>query len=343
MSDDRQHAAGWVSHDFENIISVENLLAAWQEFVRGKRNKKDVQEFQYRLMDNILELHEVLKKGEYRHGGYYAFKISDPKPRDIHKATVADRLIHHALYRRLYPYFDRTWISDSYSCRNDKGTHRAMERFKSFAYKVSRNHTRTGWVLKCDIKKFFASIDQEILVETVSRYVKDHRTLSLVRGIVESFSSTGPGKGLPLGNLTSQMLVNVYMNRFDQFVKHRLKARRYIRYADDFVILSEDRSELEALVPIIRNFLMVELKLTIHPNKLFIKTLASGVDFLGWVHFPTHRVIRTASKKRMLRNLAIDRNDARLESYRGLLSHGNAHALSTKHLQDRTPSSIMSS
>lgn len=326
---------------FEDTISVENLLGAWREFVRGKRGKPDVQEFSHELMDNILDLHSSLKAETYRHGAYYAFKISDPKPRDIHKATVRDRLIHHAIYRVLYPALDRTWIADSYSCRNFKGTHRAMDRFKTSAYKVSRNHTRTCWVLKCDIRKFFASIDHEILMQILADHIKDARTLALLRQIIESFTSTGPGKGLPLGNLTSQMLVNVYMNQFDQFVKHKLKAKYYIRYADDFVFLSPDRGYLESLLPSIKEFLESRLKLSLHPDKVFIKTFASGVDFLGWIHFKDHRVIRTASKKRMLRNLARDPNEASKQSYRGLLSHGNAHELSTEHLQPAEIHEIM--
>ena len=196
-------------HTYEDIIFVENLLAAWKEFVRGKRKKRDVQEFQHALMDNVLALHRDLALGTYRHGGYHAFKISDPKPRDIHKASVRDRLLHHALYRMLYPFFDRTFIADSYSCRKGKGTHRAMNHFRSFAYNVSRNHTRTCWVLKCDVRKFFAS----------------------------------------------------------------------------------------------------------------------GVDFLGWVHFRDHRVLRTSTKRRMLARIADIESDNVLNSYRGLLSHGNAHTL----------------
>lgn len=278
-------------------------------------------------------LHESLKNGTYRHGGYYAFKISDPKPRDIHKASVQDRLIHHALYLKLYSFFDRMWIADSFSCRVNKGTHKAIKRFKEFSYKISKNHTRTGWVLKCDIRKFFASIDHEILFKILGRHITDKKTMNILREIVESFTSTGPGKGLPLGNLTSQVLVNIYMNVFDQFVKHKLKARYYIRYADDFVIFSENRNWLEELVPKIKEFLDKELKLTIHPDKLFIKTLSSGVDFLGWVHFPDHSILRTASKKRMIRNLTEDRNDARVQSYKGLLSHGNTKKLSTRYLQ----------
>ena len=160
------------------------------------------------------------------HGGYFAFNISDPKPRNIHKASVRDRLLHHALYRKLYPFFDRKFIADSYSCRERKGTHLALERFNEFARKVSGNNSKTVWVLKCDIRKFFASIDQKLLLDIVERYISDTDIISLLRSIIRSFQ-TIPGKGLPLGNLTSQLLVNVYMNEFDQYIKHRLKAIYY--------------------------------------------------------------------------------------------------------------------
>ncbi len=331
MLDNRQQSIG-VFHAFENIISPENLLAAWEEFVKGKRKKKDVQAFNRDLMTNILELYEDLKSGRYQHGGYHAFKISDPKPRDIHKASVQDRLMHHAIYRKLYPFFDRTWIADSYSCRNNKGTHRAMLRFQKFGRQMSVNRKRTAWILKCDIRKFFASIDHEILFSIVSKRISDSRTMALIKTIVQSFTSTGPGKGLPLGNLTSQLLVNVYMNEFDQFMKHKMKAHRYIRYADDFVIFSAGKKSLEEIIPKIRAFLDERLKLALHPTKISIRTLASGVDFLGWIHFLDHRVIRTSTKQRMIRNLAQEKNPASAQSYKGMLGHGNAYLLSTEHL-----------
>ncbi|MCX6781238.1 MAG: reverse transcriptase domain-containing protein, partial [Candidatus Magasanikbacteria bacterium] len=153
-----------LGHIFEEIISVENLCAAWGEFLNGKRGKADVQEFGRRLADNIVQLHSDLADGSYRHGGYYAFRIADPKPREIHKASVRDRLVHHAIYRILYPFFDRTFIADSFSCRDGKGVHRALRRFDCMARSVSQNHHRTAWILKCDIRKFFASINHEILV-----------------------------------------------------------------------------------------------------------------------------------------------------------------------------------
>ncbi len=153
------------THTYNCIISLENFLEAWSEFANGKRSRKDMQKFEFNLMSNIISLHNDLTTKTYKHSSYQAFNISDPKPRNIHKAIVRDRLLHRALYRILYPFFDRTFISDSYSCRLNKGTHKAINRFRDFAYQVSKNNTKTCWVLKCDIKKFFASINQAILLK----------------------------------------------------------------------------------------------------------------------------------------------------------------------------------
>ena len=318
-------------NNYHYIISVDNLLEAWKEFLRGKRSRKDVQEFELNLMANVLALHRDLANKTYRHSPYQAFNISDPKPRNIHKASVRDRLLHHAIYRVLYPFFDKTFIADSYSCRLDKGTHKASNRLREIAFKESKNNTRTVWVLKCDIKKFFASIDQVVLLDIISQYISDNDIHWLISQIVASFHSTEKGKGLPLGNLTSQLLVNIYMNEFDQFVKHKLKAKYYIRYADDFVFLSENKVWLENILPKIRDFLGNNLKLQLHPGKVCIKTIASGIDFLGWVHFSNHRVLRTVAKRRMFRNINLKNgNKQTIQSYLGLLSHGNAKKLQQK-------------
>ena len=320
------------NNNYQDIIEMENLLEAWREFVVGKKDRKDVEEFQRHLMSNIISLHTELKNKTYKHSLYEAFNISDPKPRNIHKAKVRDRLLHHALYRKLYPFFDKTFIADSYSCRVGKGTHKAMDRFRYFSNKVSKNNTKTVWVLKCDIRKFFASIDQEILLKILNNYIYDKDIMSVLTEIIQSFYSTEKGKGLPLGNLTSQLLVNIYMNEFDQFVKHKLKAKYYIRYADDFVFLSQDKAWLENAILKISDFLCIKLKLTLHPNKLFLKTLASGVDILGWVHFPKHRVLRTATKRKMFRKLKESDKEETVQSYLEMLSHGNAIKLKNKIL-----------
>lgn len=318
-------------HIYHDIISVDNLLAAWREFLKNKRGRKDVQGFSTRLMDNILELNRELADKTYRHGGYTAFRINDPKPRDIHKASVRDRLLHHAIYRVLYPYFDPKFIFDSYSCRRIKGTHRALNRFRDHARSVSRNNTRTAWVLKCDIRKFFANIDHEILGAILKKRIKSGNVILLLSKVVRSFHTEGrPGVGLPLGNLTSQLLVNVYMNKFDHFLKHELKVKHCVRYADDFVILHESKEYLQRLLPRISEFLETRLKLSLHPDKMFTKTWSSGVDFLGWVHFPHHRVPRTSTKRRMFKNLRDNQKEESLSSYRGLLSHGNTYELQQK-------------
>ena len=316
-----------INCQFSEVVSVENLLDAWEEFLRGKRNKLDVQDFRMALMDHLFKLHQDLVTKSYRHEGYHAFKIQDPKPRDIHKASVRDRLVHHAIYRVLYTAFDKRFIANSYSCRMGKGTHRAMNRFRAVAFEVSQNHTRTCWVLKLDIRKFFASIDHVILKEILTRSLVDEDLLWLTNEIIDSFHSVHPGVGLPLGNLTSQLFVNIYMNEFDQFVKHRLRFKHYIRYADDFVLLSQDRQELEDMLSVITKFLDQELHLTIHPNKTELRTFASGVDFLGWVHFPDHRVLRTKTKRRMYDRLAEHPSSETLQAYLGLLSHGNAREI----------------
>lgn len=244
------------------------------------------------------------------------------------------------MYRILYAYFDRKFICDSYSCRVSKGTHKAINRFRTYTNKASKNGTKQCFVLKCDIRKFFASIDHSILIQILRKHVEDKDILSLLCNVIDSFHTCNKlcdsrkcykAKGLPLGNLTSQLLVNVYMNEFDQYVKHKLKVKYYIRYADDFVAMSNSRNELEAMLIQIKEFLNTNLKLELHPNKVHIKTIYSGVDFLGWVNFPKYRVLRTSTKKRMMRNLILKNyKKETVESYKGMLKHGNTHKLMRK-------------
>lgn len=322
------------SVEFEDIASLENLYEAWEEFIRGKRKKKDVQTFAKNLADEIVQLHEDLMAGVYRHGSYIHFRIQDPKPRDIHKATVRDRLLHHAIHRQLYPFYDSIFTADSFSCRKEKGMHRALNRFCMMARKASRNHMRTCWVLKCDVRKFFASIDHEILIRLLSERIKDRKFILLLSRVINSFE-TSFGKGLPLGNLTSQLFSNVYLNELDQFVKRFLRVKYYIRYADDFVILSDDKERLIAYFSLIQIFLYDRLQLMLHPDKVFIQTFASGVDFLGWVHFPYHRVPRTVTGRRMFSQIQACPEKATLQSYLGMLSHGDTWELQMRARNER--------
>ena len=218
-----------------------------------------------------------------------------------------------------------------------------MNQFRDFFRKVSKNNTRTCWVLKCDIRKFFASIDHIILKDILAKHISDKDILLLLNQVIDSFHTPLNShtvlsnknaiallllnRGLPLGNLTSQLLVNIYMNEFDQYMKHVLKVKYYVRYADDFVILSDNREELEEVKTKVSIILSEKLRLELHPDKVFIKTFSSGVDFLGWIHFPYHRVLRTATKRRMVKNLEQNTKEEIRRSYMGLLKHGDGYKL----------------
>ncbi len=165
------------------------MFESWREFRKGKRGKSDVQEFERNLEDNLFELHRELKNKTYRHSNYTSFYITDLKSRHIHKACVKDRIVHHAVYRILYPIFDKSFVYDSYSCRLNKGTHKAVDRLENFARKVSKNYIGECWALKCDIKKFFDSVDHMILFELIKKKISDKDTLDLLWNIVSRFHS----------------------------------------------------------------------------------------------------------------------------------------------------------
>jgi retron-type reverse transcriptase len=325
---------------FGEIIALDNLFAAWREFRRGKRAKPDVREFERHLEDHVFDLHDDLESGAYRHGPYHRFHIFDPKHRVIHKASVRDRLVHHAVHRVLYPIFEKSFIFDSYSCRIGKGTHAAVRRLENFTRRVSRNYTGPCWALKFDVRKFFDSVDHGILMqEMASSHAFRHasrndKLMNLLEEVVSSFSkskSVGGGSfletnrktGLPIGNLTSQLFANVYLDAFDHFIKNQLRIRHYIRYTDDAVILSDDPAYLTLLVPIIEQWLWAERRLELHPRKIEIRKLSQGIDFLGYVTLPHHRVLRTKTKRRMLARV----NSANLPSYLGLLRHCSGRRL----------------
>ncbi|MDO8564552.1 MAG: reverse transcriptase/maturase family protein [bacterium] len=289
-------------------------------------------EFELHLEEELFGLHRGLASGVWRPEPYAVFYVQDPKLRKIHKASVRDRVLYQAVYRKLYAVFDRGFIHDSYASRNRKGTHRGVERFAEFARKLTANYSKRGFALKCDIRKFFDGIDHEVLLALLARQISDPKLFYLIRIIIGSFE-TAPGKGLPLGNVTSQLFANVYLNELDQFVKHQLKAKYYIRYCDDFVILDASRERLEAHIATLRDFLSNTLLLLLHPRKVEIRKITSGVDFLGYVSLPHYRVLRTKTKRRMLR-LANERN---LSSYLGLCKHANAFTLE-QLLKNRFPS-----
>lgn len=323
---------------FDDIISLKNLFLAWNEFKEGKTKKADVKRFSYDFRNNLFYLNSKLRNKGYKHSSYHSFYVKDPKLRHIHKAMVKDRVLHHAVFRILYPIFDKSFIFDSYSCRIDKGTHRAVNRLNDFARKSSKNHSEACYVLKCDVRKFFDSISQDILINLIKKKIVDENVLWLIKEIIKSYS-TKENTGVPLGNITSQLFANIYLNELDKFIKNKLKEKYYVRYCDDFIILDSDKRHLEGLTSKIENFLECNLRLSLHPDKITIREYYKGVDFLGFVNFPCHRVLRVKTKKRMFRKIVGEHDRLKageitnkhynqmFQSYLGMIKHCNSHKL----------------
>jgi retron-type reverse transcriptase len=331
-----------ISNIFDEMVSSERLFEAWYEFKKGKSARYDVQEFGRHAEKHIFKLRRELISGTYRHSPYESFFVHDPKRRHIRKASVRDRLVHHTLHMTLRQIYEPRLYSGVYSNRIGKGTHRAVEALQRAVWKVSKNLTHPCWALKCDIKRFYDSVDHEILKDTLAKVICDEKALRLLSHVIDSFHVEGSvGKGAPIGNLTSQIFTNIFLNDFDQYVKHTLRVKHYLRFADDCLFLAPHRQELEDLLPIIEEFLATRLKLTLHPNKISIRPLNQGIDFLGIVVHPFHRTLRTTTKRRMLRKLAKRHQEAcrdeispdtlnqSLQSYLGILSHTDGCKLST--------------
>lgn len=318
--------------DYLNLISAENLFQAWNEFKKGKRKRLDVQLFERNLENNLFSLYKNLRNKTYKHGEYYSFYVQDPKQRHIHKAEVTDRVIHHLLYKYLYKVFDKIFIYDSYSCRLDKGTHRGVKRLDKFTKAVSKNYTKSCWALKLDIKKFFANVDHKILLNLLERKIQDDNMLWLLSEVIDSFQ-VKQGKGIPLGNLTSQIFANIYLNELDQFVKHNLRIKYYLRYADDFIILDSDKKVYRYTDPITK-FLKDELDLELHPDKIILRRLNWGIDFLGYIVFPHYILPRTKTRRRIFKKLKEKRNtqnfNQSFQSYLGYLKHSNSFKITQK-------------
>lgn len=324
------------THLYKEITSLPNLFQAWEEFKKGKRKKIDVGEFERHLEDNIFQLHRELRSKTYRHSNYTGFYIKDPKQRHIHKAFVKDRIVHHALFKILNPIFESTFIPDSFSSREGFGIHKGFQKLVSYSRKVSRNYTQDCWSLKCDVRKFFDSVDHKILLEIVGRKIKDPEVKWLLKEIIKSF---GKDKGIPIGNLTSQLFANIYLNELDQFVKHNLRVKYYLRYADDFVLLNKNREELVKQKENIRQFLEEKLNLSLHPNKVYLRKLSWGIDFVGYIARPHHQLLRSNTQRRVFRKVREKVDQYRtggvsqfslqqsLQSYLGVLKHSSSYKL----------------
>lgn len=309
----------------QELFSLEIIWCAWQAFVRDKKQKSDVVLFTANLESELWRLADELQAGTYVHGRYEEFIVHDPKRRIIHKAPVRDRVVHRLVYNYLLPRFNPTWLDFSFSCRPGFGQHRSIARVRRALAQATHNYTKEGWILKCDIKKFFDHIDHTILSKLVNKQVSDPVMRVLLAKIINSYAVT-PGVGIPIGNVTSQIFANVYLHELDWFVKHQMRLPYYYRYADDFIILLETKEQVDEVLAVIENFVTDSLHLTLHPQKIIVRKAAWGIDWLGQVLCPGYEILRSSTKKRMMRKikqkvglLDDDSLMSMLGSYHGLL------------------------
>jgi RNA-directed DNA polymerase len=286
---------------YNELITWRNLYSAYKKASKGKRGHSNVAAFEHNLEENLVSLQEELDSFTYKPGGYSSFYIHEPKRRLISAADFRDRVVHHALCNIIEPIFERSFVFDSYANRVGKGTHRALNRCQYFAKKYK-------YVLQCDIKQFFPSIDHAILESTIGKKIKDSNMFWLVKQILHSgrdilkelydmvyfpgddLFSVLRSRGLPIGNLTSQFWANVYMNPFDHFVKRELRCPAYLRYVDDFLLFSDDKEMLwKWLKAIVKR--LEGLRLTIHESA-HPRPVTEGIPFLGFIVFPERRRLK---------------------------------------------------
>src|SRR3989344_4302065 len=320
---------------YPRIYNKKNLVLAWKKARKGKTKKDYVIKFEEDLPQNLKSLHEELKHENYFPKPLETFILRDPKTRRISKSDFRDRIVHHAICNIIEPIFDKTFIHDNCANRKGKGSLFAIKRFEKFQGKITRNLSSEGYCLKADIRHYFQEVNHEILMEIIKRKISDEKVIFLVRKILENRHSKRERdagfcikeKGMPLGNLTSQFFANVYLNELDQFVKHKLKAKYYIRYVDDFVILQSEKSQHEIWKKQIEEFLNKELRLELHPEKSKIASLSEGINFVGFRNFYFFRLLR----KRNIRNMKIkikkfQRGEISEEKFTEIFQGWNAYA-----------------
>ena len=318
-----------------DAFTPQTVLAAYLDCRKRKRGTLNAIAFEQHLSSNLVSLTKSLNDGSYYPGSSICFVVRNPKPREVFAADFRDRIVHHLLVRKLEQYWEKVFIYDSYACRKGKGTLAAVDRLAHFIRSITRNGSRQAYFLQCDIKSFFMSIDKEILwkllvkgLERQSGKEEPKAFRDLLRKVLMHCPTTDfknksseklwakvppekslffapDGKGLPIGNLTSQFFANVYMNVLDQFVKHVLKVKYYIRYVDDFILLSEDLQQLKTWLERIKIFLQEELKLNLKQISK-VASLSSGINFLGYIQHVHYRLVRrrvTFTFRRTLRRV----------------------------------------
>lgn len=306
--------SGACAAESDHLYSFRSLHDAYISCRRRKRNTINALRFEASLFDNLVDLRETLSDGYYKPSRYVCFIAKQPKFREIFAADFRDRVVHHLLVPQVEKIFEPKFIHDSYACRVGKGTHAAMQRLKAFMNMTTKGGRVAAWFMQLDIRSFFMSIDREILLQILSRHVRDARLIDLAKKIVlqdctkdfvykgdprllhgilhhKSLFHIPAGKGLPIGNLTSQFFGNVYLNELDQFVKHTLKVRHYLRYVDDFILLDKSPDFLLELKQRLADFLEERLALELKAE-FTLKRVSEGANFLGYIVRPDYVLMR---------------------------------------------------
>lgn len=343
-----------IKNIYEKIYDFENLYKAWEEARKGKRYRDDVLIFNRNFEEHLINIQNELIYGTYEVGKYHTFYVYEPKKRLIMSLPFKDRIVQWAIYRQLFPLYEDAFIYDSYACRRGKGTHKAADRLQYWLRQTDRKQERY-YYLKMDISKYFYRVDHDILLKILGRRIKDTQLLALLEKIINCESMNfglPPGKepdevevadrlcnkGMPIGNLTSQMFANIYLNEVDQYAKHELGLHYYIRYMDDIIILHHDKKYLAEVKELLRVFLDDNLRLDLN-SKTAIHPCSTGIDFVGYRIWATHRRLKKKTAVKIKRNLkkqiekvraggeSKQRLDRSIASYRGILSHCDSYGL----------------
>jgi RNA-directed DNA polymerase len=337
---------------FEQIVTFENLEAAYRSAAKLKRYRPDVLKFTRNVEENLITLQNELIHKTYEIGRYREFYVYEPKKRLIMALPFRDRVVQWAVYRIVEPLLDAQFIFDSYACRKGKGVQKAADRMQYWLRRLWRQHGDQVYYLKLDISKYFYRVDHDILISILARKFDDPDLMWIFEKIIRSESTNFgiplgdhgfeqgriEGMGMPIGNLSSQLFANLYLNELDQYAKHQLGLKHYIRYMDDIVALHHDKRHLHQVRQDIEGFLEEKLRLTLN-NKTAIRPAYTGVEFCGFRIWATHRKIRKGTVKKIKGGLkflqrayargdkTLEEVDAAIQSYIGYLKHANTYNL----------------
>ena len=360
------------------IFNLQKLYLAYFDCRNGKRKTVNALNFEWDLERNLFLLLNELKTKKYKPGRSICFAVKEPTPREIFAATFRDRIVHHLLVREINDMGERTFIFNAFSCRKGKGTHKAVKLLKQSIRRLSKNYSKEIYYAQMDISGIFMSIDHDILYQLINKLICKKKKSAqwkedilwltetvifyrptdnyLIKGDISLFSlipprkslfHSGEGKGLPIGNHSSQFSANLYLNELDQFVKRQLKCKHYFRYVDDFILLEEDKKRLKIFKDRINNFLIEKLRIRLNDKKTKIQSVNKGIDFLGYFIKPDYVLVRRRVVAKLMSNL-IELNEkpclfadslpvvaSMVNSYFGHFRHANSFNLRKSIYEDK--------